>query len=141
MGVTHSFCYNTLGKAKWFVVRKPSTGGIIAKSANQIVLLKFRGRYKIAVLYYSPDPPVEVVKGGPGRDYSDRGSSSTLISCPAHYSHILKLVVFVYHLTSCGFSYNQLASAQASWDLAHSTGNGYAKSWIVHLDLISCSSL
>ena len=42
------------------------TGGIIAKSVNQIVLLKFRGRYKIAVLYYSPDPPVEVLKGGLG---------------------------------------------------------------------------
>ena len=50
-------------KAKRFVVKKPSTGGIIAKSANQIVLLKFRGRYKITVLYYSPDPPVEVLKG------------------------------------------------------------------------------
>ena len=34
-----------MSKAKWFEVRKPSTGGIIATSANQIVPLKF-GTYK-----------------------------------------------------------------------------------------------
>ena len=32
-----------MSKAKWFVVRKLSTGEIIAKSANQIVPPKFRG--------------------------------------------------------------------------------------------------
>ena len=36
-------------KAKWFVVRKPSTGEIIAKSANQMVLPKIPGRYKNVV--------------------------------------------------------------------------------------------
>lgn len=30
-----------MSKAMWFVVRKLSTGEIISKSANQIVLLKF----------------------------------------------------------------------------------------------------
>ena len=33
------------------MVRKPSTGGIIAKFTNQIVPLKFRWRYKNVVLY------------------------------------------------------------------------------------------
>ena len=37
-------------KAKWFAVRKPSTGEIIATSVNQIVPPKFRGPTKI--LYY-----------------------------------------------------------------------------------------
>ena len=43
--------------AKWFVVRKPSTGGIhvVAKSASQIQPLNFCGRYKYVVLY-SPEP-------------------------------------------------------------------------------------
>ena len=37
------------------MVMKPSTSEIIATSANQIVLLKFRQRYTNVVLY-SPDP-------------------------------------------------------------------------------------
>ena len=40
-----------MSKVKWFVVRKPSTGEIIATSANQIVLLKFRGDTKM--LYHN----------------------------------------------------------------------------------------
>ena len=43
-------------RLKWFVVRKPSPGEIIATSANQIVLPKFCWTYKNVVLY-SPDPP------------------------------------------------------------------------------------
>ena len=41
-----------MSKAKWFVVRKSSTGEIIAKSANQIVPMKFCRGTKL----YSPDP-------------------------------------------------------------------------------------
>ena len=37
-----------MSKAKWFVLRKPSTDEIIAKSANQIMLPKFYQRYKDA---------------------------------------------------------------------------------------------
>ena len=36
-----------MSKAKWFVVRKSSTGGIIATSANQIVPPKFCGPTKM----------------------------------------------------------------------------------------------
>ena len=39
-----------MSKAKWFAVRKPSTGEIIATSASQIVPSKFRGPTKM--LYY-----------------------------------------------------------------------------------------
>ena len=52
-----------MSKAKWFVVRKPSTGEIIATSANQIVPPKFRGPTKML----SPDPPSSCsVKVGSG---------------------------------------------------------------------------
>ena len=56
-----------MSKAKWFVARKPSTGEIIAKSANQIVPQKISLRYKNVVLYSeSPDPPFSSwrVEGG-----------------------------------------------------------------------------
>ena len=62
-----------ISKAKWLEVRKPSTGEIIATSANQIVRLKFQRTYKNVVLY-SPDPPfpLAVLKGGVwGRDYQN----------------------------------------------------------------------
>ena len=39
-----------MSRAKWFVVRKPNTGEIIATSANQIVPPKFLGGTKM--LYY-----------------------------------------------------------------------------------------
>ena len=49
-------CKDVMSKVKWFAVRKPSTGEIIATSANQIIPLKFRRTYKNVVLY-SPDLP------------------------------------------------------------------------------------
>ena len=57
-----------MSKAKWFgfVVRKPSTGEIIATSANQIVPPEILWTYK-NVVPYSPDPPapfpLAVLKG------------------------------------------------------------------------------
>ena len=58
-----------MSKAKWFAVRKCSTGEIIATSANQIVPLKFRGPTKM--LYYiaiftRPPFPLVMLKGGLG---------------------------------------------------------------------------
>ena len=55
-----------MSKAKWFAVRKPSTGEIIAKSANQIVPPKFRGGTKM--LYYIHQTPLSPwrVEGGSG---------------------------------------------------------------------------
>ena len=38
---------SVMSKAKWFAVRKPSTGEVIATSANQIVPPKFRGPTKM----------------------------------------------------------------------------------------------
>ena len=38
------------------MVMKPGTSEIIATSANQIVLLKFRQRYTNVAVLYSPDP-------------------------------------------------------------------------------------
>ena len=57
-------------KAKWFVVRKPSAGEIIATSANQIVPPKFRNseipwRYKM-LYYIHPIFPLGGLKGGSG---------------------------------------------------------------------------
>ena len=43
-----------MSKAKWFILRKPSTDEIIAKSVNQIMLPKFHQRYKDVL--YSSDP-------------------------------------------------------------------------------------
>ena len=59
-----------MSKAKWFAVRKPSTGEIIATSANQIVPPKFRGPTKM--LYYIHQTPPFVLqcwRGVWGRDY------------------------------------------------------------------------
>ena len=55
-----------MSKAKWFAVRKPSTGGIIAILANQIVPPKFRGPTKM--LYYIHQTPLSFcsVEGGSG---------------------------------------------------------------------------
>lgn len=52
-----------MSKDKWFVVRKPSTGEIIVKSANQIVLLNIGMRYKN--IQQIP-PPLGALKGGLG---------------------------------------------------------------------------
>ena len=55
-----------ISKTKWFVVRKPSAGEIIATSANQIVQPKFRGPTKM--LYYIHQTPLSPcsVEGGSG---------------------------------------------------------------------------
>ena len=55
-----------MSKSKWFAVRKSSTGEVIATSANQIVLPKFRGPTRI--LYYIHQTPLSScsVEGGLG---------------------------------------------------------------------------
>ena len=50
-----------------FVVRKPSAGEIIAKSANQVVLPKFLWRHKNVVLYSTA--PFSFLEGVWVRDY------------------------------------------------------------------------
>ena len=59
-----------MSKAKWFVVRRPSTGEMIATSANQVVPPKFIGGTKI-LYYIHQTPPLSSwrVEGGPERDY------------------------------------------------------------------------
>ena len=64
-----------MSKARWFVVRKQSTGEIIAKSANQIVLLKFCGGKKCNQTFLS-SPRVERVSG-----------NETIHVYPAYASH------------------------------------------------------
>ena len=54
-----------MSKAKWFAVRKPSTGEMIATSANHIVLPKFRQTYKNV----APDPPHPQVYQSVGEYY------------------------------------------------------------------------
>ena len=55
-----------MSKAKWFAVRKPSIGGIIATSANQIVPPKFRGPTKMLYYIHQTPFPFAVLKGGLG---------------------------------------------------------------------------
>ena len=55
-----------MSKAKWFVVRKPSTGEIIATSANQIVPPKFLGGTKMLYYIHQPPLPLGVLMGGLG---------------------------------------------------------------------------
>ena len=66
-----------MSKAKWFAVRKPSTGGIIATSVNQIVPPKFRGPTKM--LYYIHQTLLSFcsVEGGSG-DETNRTPASRL---------------------------------------------------------------
>ena len=59
-------CKGMMSKAKWFVVRKPSTGEIIATSANQIVPLKFLGLTKMLYYIHQTPFPLVVLKGGLG---------------------------------------------------------------------------
>ena len=54
-----------MSKAKWFAVRKPCTGEIIATSANQIVPPKFRRTYKNFV-HQTPLSSCSVEGGGGG---------------------------------------------------------------------------
>ena len=63
-----------MSKAKWFAVRKPSTGEIIATSANQIVPPKFRRTYKNVVT--RPPFPLAVLKRGLGTRLADSMDSS-----------------------------------------------------------------
>ena len=66
-------CKGVMSKAKWFVARKPSTGEIIAKSADQIVPQKISLRYKNVVLYSeSPDPPFSSWRVEGGSRYETR---------------------------------------------------------------------
>ena len=55
-----------MSKAKWFVVRKPSTGEIIATSANQIVPPKFGGPTKMLYYIHQTPFPLAALKGGLG---------------------------------------------------------------------------
>ena len=55
-----------MSKAKWFVVRKPSIGEIIATSANQICATEIPWRYKNVVLYSSEPFSSWNVDGGLG---------------------------------------------------------------------------
>ena len=54
-----------MSKAKWFAIRKPSTGEIIATSANQIVPPKFRGPTKMYYIHQTPLSSCSV-EGGSG---------------------------------------------------------------------------
>ena len=67
-------------KAKWFAVRKPNTGEIIAISANQIVPPKFRGPTKMLYYIHQTPPPLSScsVEGGSGDE--------TTIRVISHYS-------------------------------------------------------
>ena len=68
--------------AKWFVVMKPSTGEIIAISANQIVPPKFRQR-SVNVVLYSPDPLSSWrVEGESGFETSD--TAELIAEIPKH---------------------------------------------------------
>ena len=59
-----------MSNAKWFAVRKRSSGEIIATSANQIVPPKFRG--PTTILYYIHQTPLSScsVEGGSGDETS-----------------------------------------------------------------------
>ena len=46
--------------------KEPSTGEVIATSANQIVLPKFRGGTKCCTIFTRPSFPLEVLKGDLG---------------------------------------------------------------------------
>ena len=70
-----------ISKAKWFAVRKPSTGGIIATSANQIVPPKFRGPTKMLYYIHQTPFPFAVLKGGLGTRLSWSLTCTDLPSC------------------------------------------------------------
>ena len=60
-----------MSKAKWFAVRKPSTGEIIATSANQIVPLKFCGPIKMYYIHQTPFSSCSV-EGGSGDETTSK---------------------------------------------------------------------
>ena len=76
-----------MSKAKWFAVRNPSTGEIIAKSANQIVPPKFRAGTKI--LYYIHQTPLSSwrVEGGSG-DETTRDHEHGVAQGVHHISYV-----------------------------------------------------
>ena len=55
-----------MSKAKWFEVRNPSTGEIIATSANQIVLPKFLGGTRMLYCIHQTTLSSCSVEGGSG---------------------------------------------------------------------------
>ena len=56
-----------MSKAKWFAVRKPSTGEIIGTSANQIVPPEISGGPTKILYYIHQTPfPLAVLKGSLG---------------------------------------------------------------------------
>ena len=56
-----------MSKAKWFVVRKPSTGEIIGTSAKQIVPPEIPADLqKCSTIFTRPPFPLAVLKGGLG---------------------------------------------------------------------------
>ena len=68
-----------MSKGKWFVVRKPGTGEIIATSANHIVLRKFQRTNKNVVLY-SPDS----VEGWSGDETKSKFAIHR-VTCPLQF--------------------------------------------------------
>ena len=110
-----------MSKAKWFAVRKPSTGEIIATSANQIVPPKFQQTYKNFVLY-SPDPPflLQCWRGVWARDYTNAWAVNTL---PVVYfqqyclKHLLPLTCYLLEkIRLCQYSLFQLPHQGESSD-------------------------
>ena len=73
-----------MSKAKWFAIRKPSTGWIIATSANQIVPSKFRRPTKM--LYYIHQTPLSScsVEGGSGDE------TSSAVACSIHVDDFIR---------------------------------------------------
>ena len=71
-----------MSKTKWFALRKPSTGKIIATSANQIVPPKFCEVQKCCTIFTRAPFPLAVLKGGLGMRLRLRllNSASSLLS-------------------------------------------------------------
>ena len=65
-----------MSKAKWFAVRKPSTGEIIATSPNQIVPPKFRGPTKMLYYIHQTSLFSSSVEGGSGEETKLTGQVS-----------------------------------------------------------------
>ena len=70
-----------------FVVRKPSTGEIIATSANQIVPLKFLGPTKMLYYIHQTPFPLAVLKGGGGGGGGGSGDETTRLHDSLPSSH------------------------------------------------------
>ena len=68
-----------ISKAKWFAVRKPNIGEIIAISANQFVPSKFRGPTKMLYYIHQTPFPLAVLKGDLGTRLLSVLSLTTLV--------------------------------------------------------------